>query len=128
MNENEKINKAISDLTDLGYKFTRPLVSRINSIGNGTHNSNLAKAIILDTETTGFDYKTDKIIELGMLLFEYDPKNGHIHNVIDVFNELEDPGTDIPSESIKIHGITNQMVSSKSIDDQAVFEFIKMLH
>lgn len=56
----------------------------------------LSKGVVLDTETTGFDVAQDRVIELGMLAFEFDPVTGVVYRVSDVFDELEDPGFAIP--------------------------------
>ena len=80
----------------------------------------LCRGVVLDTETTGFDVENDRVIELGMLLFEFEPVSGVIHQVIEVFDELEDPGFDIPPASIAVHHITDDMVRGKRIDDAHV--------
>jgi DNA polymerase-3 subunit epsilon len=80
----------------------------------------LLKAAILDTETTGLDPETDKIIELGIVIVEYCPETGQFYRVLETYNELEDPGMPISSESIKIHGITDDMVAGKRIIDSDV--------
>lgn len=85
----------------------------------------LCKGVILDTETTGFDVHNDRVIELGMLLFEFEPIRGAIHQVLDVFDELEDPGFAIPPASIAVHHITDQMVRGKQIDDTQVNRLLK---
>ncbi len=56
----------------------------------------LSKGIVLDTETTGFDVVQDRVIELGMLAFEFDPVTGVVYRVVGVLDELEDPGFPIP--------------------------------
>jgi DNA polymerase-3 subunit epsilon len=85
----------------------------------------LCRGVVLDTETTGFDVENDRVIELGMLLFEFEPVSGVIHQVLEVFDELEDPGFDIPPASIAVHHITDDMVRGKRIDDARVSGFLK---
>lgn len=83
------------------------------------------KGIILDTETTGKTAGRDKIIELGMVAFEYDAETGEAFRILGTFNQLEDPGMPIPPEATAVNGITDEMVQGQQIDDQAVAEFIK---
>ena len=85
----------------------------------------LSKGVVVDTETTGFDPDQDSIIELGMVLFEFDPQTGEAFNVLNSFNQLESPGRPIPPESTAIHGITDEMVSGKNINDEQVKDFLK---
>jgi len=84
----------------------------------------LSRGIIIDTETTGMDINKDKIIELGMISFEFDPQTGVIYKVIKNFDEYEDPGFPIPAESTAVHHITDEMVRGKAISDQEVAQFI----
>ena len=85
----------------------------------------LSKGVVLDTETTGFDVAQDRVIELGMLAFEFDPVTGVVYRVSDVFDELEDPGFAIPPATIAVHHITDEMVKGHRIDDARVAEFLK---
>jgi DNA polymerase-3 subunit epsilon len=85
----------------------------------------LSKGVVLDTETTGLDVSTDRVIELGMLAFEFDHVTGVVYRVSDVFDELEDPGFAIPPATIAVHHITDEMVKGQHIDDARVAEFLK---
>lgn len=80
----------------------------------------LSKGVVVDTETTGVDTSKDAIIELGMVLFEYDPETGIVYKVLDSLDQLEDPGFPIPPESTAVHGITDEMVAGKRIEDADV--------
>lgn len=62
--------------------------------------------IFLDTETTGLDAATDKIIELAMVPFEFDAA-GRIYKVLPEYNALNDPGIPIPELAKQITGITD---------------------
>lgn len=71
------------------------------------------RGVIVDTETTGLSHKNDTIIELGMVLFDYDPVTGQVFQVLKTFDQIEQPPFPIPPESISIHGITDEMVAGK---------------
>lgn len=85
----------------------------------------LLKGLVVDTETTGTNPEQHAIIELGMVLFEFDPETGVAFKVLGSFDELEDPGFPISMESTAIHGITDEMVRSKKFDDDSVSQFLK---
>lgn len=84
----------------------------------------LCRGVVVDTETTGINPDKEAIIELGMVLFEYDPENGNAYRVLASFDQLEDPGFPIPPDSTAVHGITDEMVAGKQIDDVAVEQFL----
>lgn len=71
--------------------------------------------IYLDTETTGLDSDTDKVIELAMVPFEFHA-SGKIYRVLPAYNGFQDPGFPIPDEITKITGITDEMVAGQSLD------------
>src|SRR5438270_7336272 len=83
-------------------------------------NSHKLVAAVVDVETTGTNSDRDKIIELGICLFEYDRQSGRIYKVLGSWEWLEDPGFSIPPEITKVTGITDEMVASHRIEDQAV--------
>lgn len=76
--------------------------------------------ICLDTETTGLNHAEDKIIELGIVAFEYDPITAEIIRITDRYNGFEDPGCPLPKEIIEITGITDDMLRGQSLDDYQV--------
>ena len=84
-------------------------------------------AAVFDVETTGTDLDHDKIIELGICLFEYDRQSGRIYRVLGSHEWFEDPGLSIPSEITKITGITDEMVAGHRIDDSAVNDLLSQV-
>jgi DNA polymerase-3 subunit epsilon len=80
----------------------------------------VARGVILDTETTGLDWAADKIIELGLVVFEYERGTGAIGRVLGSYDGLEDPGMAIPPASTAVHGITDEMVTGQRLDDAAI--------
>jgi DNA polymerase III subunit epsilon len=117
--ENIMLDEALALLDAHGYRVTRPFEPR-TTYSDLQAPENLLKAAVLDTETTGMNQASDKIIELGIVVFQYCPQTGQVYRVLETFNELEDPGMSIPAESTKIHNITDAMVAGKRIDDAAV--------
>jgi DNA polymerase-3 subunit epsilon len=87
-------------------------------------NSPKLVAAVVDVETTGTNPDNDKIIELGICLFEYDRQSGRIYKVLGSWEWLEHPGASIPPEITKITGITDEMVAVHRIDDNAVNDLL----
>lgn len=75
--------------------------------------------VIVDTETTGTSDK-DKLIELGLVRFGYDPKTGAVLGAVDSYCGLEDPGMPIPPAATAVHCITDEMVAGKRLDESAI--------
>ena len=65
----------------------------------------MAREIVLDTETTGFDPKTgDRLIEVGCIeLLDLLPTGRTFHRFVN-------PERSIPADAIKVHGITDDKV------------------
>jgi len=79
--------------------------------------------VFLDVETTGLSHTTDKIIELGMVKFEY-TQDGRIFRVLDEFTGYQDPGLPIPEAITKLTGITDDMVKGHRINVNAVAAYL----
>lgn len=78
-------------------------IERLRSV-YGTQSAPLdGDFVAFDIETTGLNAKSDRIIEIGAVLFS----NGE---VIDTFNAMVDPGRPIPPEITKLTGIDDTMV------------------
>jgi DNA polymerase-3 subunit epsilon len=68
----------------------------------------MTRAVLFDTETTGFDpVLGDRVIEIAAIELFNDLPTGK------EFHALLDPERDIPSDSTKVHGITNLHVQGK---------------
>ena len=90
------------------------VTSRLGSHDEYHPPDNLPKlAAVVDVETTGTNPEGDRILELGICLFEYDRLNGRVYRVLCSREWFEDPGILIPAEITKITGITDEMVVGK---------------
>ncbi len=73
--------------------------------------------VVFDLETTGFNAGgSDSIIEIGAVKI----CNGEI---IDRFDELIDPGREIPAKITELTNITTEMVKGKMNEEEAVIKF-----
>lgn len=79
------------------------------------NDANKKIGIFLDTETTGLDSDSDRIIELAMVPFEFDA-SGQIYRLLPEYNSLNDPGKSIPAIVTQLTGITDEMVKGQSIN------------
>jgi DNA polymerase III subunit epsilon len=87
---------------------------------NGPPNAGVQRVLVLDTETTGLQHRSDKIIELAMLLVQVDTATGLPWGPVDVFEGFEDPGMPIPAVAQQVTGITDAMVKGQRLDDAQV--------
>lgn len=83
----------------------------------GSHRGQpLARGMIVDTETTGLNAQQDCLIELGLLVFDYDPQTGQPIHLVSTYQGLEDPKRPIPAEIVQLTGITDEDVAGQSLD------------
>ena len=83
--------------------------------------------LVLDTETTGINCKTDEIIELAVLLAK--PENGQLiaADEMDVFIRLS-PGRTLPPAITRLTGITAEQLEDEGIEkSEAARRFCQML-
>jgi len=74
------------------------------------------EVVVVDTETTGIDRRA-RLVEIGALRVR-----GGV--VVDQFQTLVDPEMRIPSEVIRVHGITDAMVKGAPHADAALAAFL----
>lgn len=73
------------------------------------------QGVILDTETTGLNYQSDEIIEIGVIAFTFSDA-GEIGDVTGVYGGLQQPTVPIPADITRLTGITDDMVAGQVID------------
>ncbi len=87
--------------------------------------SGTQRVIVLDTETTGLDAKSERIIELAMLSVLVDTSTGLPVGPVSTYESFEDPGKPIPALITGITGIDDAMVRGQRIDDARVAELVQ---
>ena len=79
-----------------------------------------ANFCIVDFETTGINYKSDKIIEIGAV-------RANQFEITDKFHKIVDPLKKIPSRITEVTGITNDMIQGMPTIDDVKNDFFKFL-
>ena len=94
-------------------------IDDLENIVYGDKNQTLdGKFIIFDTETTGLNFKDDRLTEIGGVILS-DGK------VCDVFNTMVNPKRPIPKKITEITGINDSMVESAPLEDEALKRFLE---
>lgn len=78
------------------------------------------RGAVVDIETTGVDAVTDKIIEIGIVAFEYDAYG--VTRILDAVDEREDPGQPLPPEITRLTGITDADLAGKRFDGERLLK------
>lgn len=100
------------------YKVKRRLVPVLD-FGTGSGGST-QRVLILDTETTGLDWRAENIIELAMLAVDVDMQSGQPVGEVEVYEDFEDPGRPIPTEIVKLTGITDHDVKGQKLNEAKI--------
>lgn len=75
-------------------------------------------AVIIDTETTGVDTETDRIVQLGVVTYEPDTRLVYRDSI------LVTPGVPIPPGATEVHHITDEMVAGGGVEPRVALEVI----
>lgn len=83
----------------------------------------------VDIETTGLEYNSDTIIEIGIRIFVYSNITGEVlYRSIECYSGLQDPGKSLSEDIKTITGISDDMLKGKSIDWDRVEKLLSMCH
>lgn len=108
------------------------LVSNHVNINKGTSNLRLVtldlnnineikeKFIAFDIETTGLNSYSDRIVELGAVVFE----NGL---PVDKFSSLVNPNKSISPEASRVNNITNEMLLTAPLESEVYEKFVEFI-
>ena len=80
----------------------------------------LSKYVVIDIETTGFSHHHDRIIEIAAATYEYGRQ-------VDVFQTLVNPGMLLPSDIVRLTGITQSDVDQAPSLDAIMPEFLSYI-
>ena len=105
------------------FKVKRRLVP-ILDFGPGS-GAPTKRVLILDTETTGLDWRAENIIELAMLSVAVDMQTGQPVGVVEVYEDFEDPGRPIPAEIVKLTGINPQDVKGQKLNEAQIIDMVQ---
>ena len=104
------------------YKVKRRLIPILN-FGARTGGPT-KRVLVLDTETTGLDWRSESIIELAMLAVDIDIQTGHPVGDVEVYEDFEDPGRPIPPEITNLTGITNKDVMGQKLNEDKIKDMV----
>lgn len=82
------------------------------------------QAIVIDVETTGLDADKHEILELAITLFLFRRTSGQIVRIKDEYVGLREPSRNIPIEATAVHGICEEMVRDRRLDDYQIMSLI----
>ena len=85
----------------------------------------LQRVAILDTETTGLQVASDRVIELAVVVVDVDLASGQPVGMVQVFDGFEDPGRTLSPEIVALTGITDEMVRGQSLDEGALAQVMQ---
>ena len=105
------------------FKVKRRLLPILN-FGPGTGGPT-RRVLVLDTETTGLDWRAESIIELAMLAVDVDLETGKPVGEVEVYEDFEDPGRPIPPEIVKLTGITSQDVKGQKLNEAKIKDMVE---
>lgn len=76
------------------------------------------RAIVIDVETTGLSTLEDEVVQIAMLPFTYDPEFCLVLDVehANKMEALREPSIPMSEEASLVTGLTNDMLTGKSID------------
>ena len=121
----DEVIKADAEVPVRDWRLLRRL--KIPDRFNNVRGQTVKRGLVLDVEATGLSLEKDDIIQLALLPFDYNPLDGciaEIHKDLS-FEGLREPAVSISEEASIVTGITDQMVTGRSIDETRVNELVE---
>lgn len=78
--------------------------------------AHLSLGLVVDCETTGLRALEDSLIELAMIPFTYDRRDGRVVAFHEPFHGLEDPGVPLTPEIVALTGLTDEALHGQHVD------------
>jgi DNA polymerase III subunit epsilon len=79
------------------------------------------REIVLDTETTGLDPKTQRIVEIACIeLVNHLPTGQKFHTLLD-------PEMEVPAEAVAVHGLSNAKLAGAPLFSMIASEFLEFI-
>ncbi|MGA1863071.1 3'-5' exonuclease [Deferribacter thermophilus] len=100
--------------------YIKNLISSVNNEKIFNMKIDEAKYCVIDTETTGLDLKTAKLINIAAVKVVG-------FKIVDFYDVFINPGISIPEDSIKWHGITDDIVKDKPTAAEILPDFLKFI-
>jgi DNA polymerase-3 subunit epsilon len=116
--QNEELARKLEETGD--YRVLRKFVPKDLYSDTEVLIANQRTVMVVDTETTGLNSETDKIIEIGIVLATFDRLTGRIIKVEERYSAFEDPGIPIPPIINRLTGIRDEDVEGQRFDDERV--------
>jgi DNA polymerase-3 subunit epsilon len=86
-------------------------------VSNGVRDTNHL-ALVVDVETTGFQAGVDEIVEVGSILFSFDPYSGQILGAVEQYSGLREPRVAIHPFAQDIHGLCLSELKGCQLDEE----------
>lgn len=80
----------------------------------------LIKVCVIDSETTGLDTKTNKLIELGYVVANVDRVTGEVFDVVATYSGLQDPGEPLTDDVKAVTGLTDEELAGQSLNREQI--------
>ena len=84
----------------------------------------MSTACFLDVETTGLSPRTEEVVELAMVLFEYDAVTCTITRTVSSYTGLREPQVPITPGAARVHGLTLDDLRGHSLDSARVRDLL----
>lgn len=82
-------------------------------------------AVVLDTETTGLDPRSDDVIELSLVRCSFSRSRVVLLSVDACYDGFADPGRPLDPKIVEITGITDADVHGQSFDEERIAELLQ---